>query len=103
MDKVIAGFTVSVTEEGYLTNQEQWNKEIALEIAKELEIELTSDHWKVIDFLQNDTKETGKTPTIRRIKKVGGIDTKALYQLFPEGPLVKATKIAGLPKPVSCV
>lgn len=104
VEKVIAGVSVDVTEDGYLTNKSQWTKEIAVEIAKELGIEeLTTDHWKIIEFLQKDTEENGKLPTIRRLKKVGNIPTKDLYNLFPEGPLVKAAKIAGLSKPVSCV
>lgn len=102
-EKLIAGVNVNVTEEGYLTNPSQWTKEIAMEIAKELELELSEAHWEIIDYLQKEFKETGKVPTIRRMKKVGGIDTKVLYSLFPEGPVVKATKIAGLSKPASCV
>ena len=53
--------------------------------------------------LRKDAEEKESAPTIRRLKKVGGIDTKLLYELFPGGPLKKATKIAGLPKPASCV
>lgn len=102
-EKLIAGVNVNVTEEGYLTDPSQWTKEIAIELAKELEIELSDAHWDVINYLQKEFKETGKVPTIRRMKKVGGIDTKVLYSLFPEGPVVKATKIAGLSKPASCV
>ena len=102
--KTIAGVTIDVNDEGYLINPSQWNKAIATEIAKELGIPvLTERHWKVIEFLQNDYKEKGALPTIRRGNKVGGIGTKDLYELYPEGPLKKAAKIAGLPKPVSCV
>jgi tRNA 2-thiouridine synthesizing protein E len=103
MEKVIAGYTVDVTEEGYLTNPKQWNKEIAAAVAAELGVELTAGHWKVIEFLQKDFAATGKAPTIRRLKNTGNIATKDLYDLFPEGPLLKATKIAGLSKPVSCI
>lgn len=104
MQKIIAGYPVEVTEEGYLIKREQWNKEIAEAIAKELGIEtLTPGHWRVIEFLQKDFAKTEKIPTIRRLKNTGEIDTKELYALFPEGPLIKATKIAGLCKPVSCV
>lgn len=103
-EKVIAGVSVEVTEDGYLTDQSQWTKEMAVEIAHDLGIgELTDGHWKIIEFLQKDTKENGKLPTIRRMKKVGNIPTKDLYDLFPEGPLGKAAKIAGLSKPASCV
>lgn len=103
-EKVIAGYTVNINEEGYLTDFSQWNKEIAIEIAKELGIEeLSEGHWKVIEFLQKDVEEKGTLPTIRRVKKVGGIPTKDLYQLFPDGPLKKAAKVAGLKKPESCI
>ena len=49
--KVIAGKTVQVNDEGFMTNPAEWTKEMAPEIAKEEGIaELTADHWKVIDF-----------------------------------------------------
>lgn len=102
--KTYAGVSVDVNEEGYLTNPSQWNKDIAVEIAREIGInELTDAHWKVIDFLQKDFAEKNTLPTIRRVKKVGGIPTNELYELFPDGPLKKAAKIAGLNKPASCV
>lgn len=101
--RVIAGFNVDVTDEGYLTDRSQWNKEIAMELAKELEIDLTAEHWTIIEFLVKDFAENGKVSTIRRMKNVGNISTKDLYALFPEGPLGKAAKIAGLSKPASCV
>jgi TusE/DsrC/DsvC family sulfur relay protein len=102
--KNIAGKQVAVNEEGYLTDPSQWTKEIAAEIAKEEGIPvLTENHWKVLDYLQKETKETGLLPSIRKLKSTGVMPTKELYELFPEGPLRKAAKIAGLPKPASCV
>ncbi len=100
----IAGVTVDVNEEGYMTNPSHWTREIGAAIAAELGIaEMTDGHWKVIDFLQKDYTEHGQMPTIRRVKNAGGIPTKELYDLYPNGPLKKASKIAGLPKPASCV
>ena len=100
----IAGHTVEVNEEGYLTDPGQWNEEIAKAISVEEGIgELTEGHWKVLAFLQADFKEKGVMPTIRRMKKVGGIPTKDLYDLFPGGPLKISSKIAGLEKPKSCI
>lgn len=102
--KEIAGKMVDVNEEGYLTDFGQWDKGIASEIAQDVGISsLTDEHWKVIEFIQSDTQEKGSLPTIRRLKKVGGVPTKDLYRLFPDGPLKKAARIAGLSKPVSCV
>ena len=102
--KNIAGKMISLDKNGYLSDAAQWTKEVAAEIAKEEGIDtLTDDHWKVIDFLRLDTEKNGSSPTIRRLNKTGGIDTKLLYSLFPGGPLKKATRIAGLSKPSSCV
>ncbi len=101
--KVLAGVSVDVNDEGYLNNHSQWNREIAEAIAKEEGLaELTPAHWKVIEFLKADYKEKGALPTIRRIN-VACVPTKDFYTLFPGGPLKKAAKIAGLPKPASCV
>ncbi len=103
-EKEIAGKTVQVNEEGYLTNPSEWNRDIAAEIAKEEGIaELTDGHWKVIEFLQKDYEEKGTMPSLRRVTKAGGVPTKELYALYPGGPLKKSSKIAGLPKPASCV
>lgn len=101
--KEIAGKTVNVTDEGYLTDPAEWTREIAEAIAAEEGIALTDAHWKVIDFLKKDYAATGVLPAMRRINKTGGIPTKDLYDLFPNGPLKKAARIAGLPKPTSCV
>ena len=102
--RTIANSDIDVNEEGFMTDSSQWTEDIAEVLAKEEGIEsLTEGHWKVIRFLRSDSSETGSTPTIRRIQKVGGIPTKELYQLFPGGPLKKASKIAGLTKPQSCV
>ena len=97
-----AGVNVEVSEEGYLTDPTQWNKDIASEIAKEEGIELTDKHYEVIDFLRTQ-HEKGANLSIRMVGKSGITDVKGLYQLFPGGPLKKSSRIAGIPKPTSCV
>jgi dissimilatory sulfite reductase related protein len=100
--KTYAGITVDVNEEGYFTNPSQWNKEIAKEIAKELDIVLTDQHFAIMDFLRT-RYNAGEALSIRSINHSGVIDVKTFYQLFPGAPLKKATKIAGIPKPTSCI
>ena len=102
MDKTIAQATISVDQEGYLTDFSQWTKEIGEEIAKEQGIEMTDKHWEIIDYIQQKFKEE-EPLSIRGIKKSGVIDIKQFYALFPGGPLKKATMIAGIPKPKSCI
>ena len=100
----IAGITVDVNEEGYFTHPDQWSEAMAAVLAQEDGLSgLTDGHWKVINFLRQDYKEKGTMPTVRRVKNVGGIPTKELYELFPGGPLKKSAKMAGLPKPASCI
>jgi len=102
MDLNIAGIRLDVTEDRYLTDLSQWNKEIAVEIAKENNIELTDKHWQVISWIQEQVKNDVAL-SVRGIKKSGVIDIKEFYELFPGGPLKISTKIAGVPKPKSCI
>ena len=100
--KTIAGQTVDLNDDGYMTDASQWNREIATEMAKEDGIELTDKHFEVLEFLRN-ANEKGETLTIRRVGKSGITDIKGLYQLFPGGPLKHSSRYAGIPKPASCV
>ena len=103
--KTIAGKTVQVNEEGFMTNPAEWTKEIAVEIAREEGVgELTLAHWKVIDFCRQTAATTGgKAPTLRTITNGAGVSTKELFTLFPKGPAKKVAHIAGLGKPEGCV
>ena len=101
-EKTIAGITVKVNAEGYMEDPSQWTKDIANEIAKELSIELTDEHFAVLEFLR-EQHESGVPLTIRKVGKSGIVDIKGFYKLFPGGPLKYSSKIAGIPKPTSCV
>lgn len=102
MEKTIAGTTVEVNDEGYLTNLDQWNENIANELASEAGIELTDKHWEVLRYLQDQYKKDIPL-TIRKIGKSGVVSIKEFYALYPNGPLKVSSKIAGIPKPVSCI
>ena len=102
-EKTINGATIAVDVDGFLTDHSQWSREVAAALAAEEGISLTDEHWQVLDYVAKDYAETGKVPGMRRMNKVGGIATKDLYALFPGGPIKKAAKIAGYPKPASCV
>jgi len=98
------GHKVDVNPEGFLLDSSQWTPEIAEEIAKEVGLgPLTERHWKVITFCREDAAREGQSPGLRRIAKLSGVETKELYQLFPKGPGKLAARLAGLPKPTSCV
>lgn len=103
MEATIAGQTVSVNVEGYMTDMNQWNGEIAKELASGLGVgELSQKHWDILNWLR-DQHSNGVEVNIRKVGNSGICDIKEFYQLFPAGPLKNASKIAGLPKPTSCL
>ena len=38
----------AVDEEGYLVDLNDWTREIAVELAKSENVEMTDDHWEII-------------------------------------------------------
>ena len=102
--QVIAGKSIKVNEEGFMTDPAEWTREIAAAIARQDGIpELTEAHWKVIEFCRLNAKESGKAPTLRTITAGAGISTKEMFALFPKGPAKKVAHISGLGKPEGCV
>lgn len=102
VEKIYGELCVTCNEQGYLTDLNQWTKEVGTEIAKEEGIEMTDRHWEVIDYLQDQCRK--EVPlSIRRVGKSGVVSIKEFYQLFPKGPLKISSRIAGIPKPVSCI
>jgi len=99
----IAGANVTVDEEGFMTEFDEWNEDIAKALAGQIGIDLADAHWKVLNFVREDFKAQGETPTLRRVSAVGGVPTKELFQLFPKKPAKKMSYIAGVPKPHGCV
>ena len=100
----IAGTSVDVDAEGFLTDAAQWNEQIAAEIARENGIaELTDRHWQVVRFMRGAYLRDGQAPSIRSLGKTSGVAIKELYQLFPKGPAKLAAKIGGIPKPHGCI
>ena len=106
----VNGKQIEVDEEGYLSNLNDWEKDIATVMAKEDGINLEEDHWEIINFLREYYEEYQIAPAVRVLTKAVGKklgkdkgNSKYLYQLFPYGPGKQACKFAGLPKPTGCV
>jgi TusE/DsrC/DsvC family sulfur relay protein len=100
----IAGASVEVDAEGFLTDATQWNEQIAEEIAEASGIEaLTPRHWLVIRFMRDRYLATGSAPSVRSLGKESGVPVKELYELFPKGPAKLAAKLGGIPKPRGCI
>lgn len=99
-----AGQEVEVGEDGFMTDAEQWNQQVAEELASEEGLEeLTERHWMVINYMRDSYLSDGTAPSIRTLGKASGVPIKELYQLFPKGPAKKAARVAGIPKPRGCI
>ena len=99
-----AGTPVTVNDDGFFTDPEQWTPEMAQQIARAEGIdELTDRHWQVIKFMRHEYEAKGTGPTVRVLGKTSGVSIKELYELFPKGPAKIAAKIAGIPKPRGCI
>ena len=94
---------VQTDAEGYLANKDDWSEGLANELAKELGVELGDDHWKVLNAARAIESESGSSPGLRKISKRSETPIKAIYKLFPDGPAKQIAKIAGIPKPKSCL
>ena len=104
------GQVIETDEEGYIQDISLWTRELAEFIAKDENIEMSDDHWEVVNFLREYYEEYQIAPAVRvlikAIKKSLGTEkgnSKYLYELFPYGPAKQACKIAGLPKPTGCI
>jgi tRNA 2-thiouridine synthesizing protein E len=106
----VGGKTLETDEEGYLVNLSDWTEDVANEIAKTENVDMTENHWEVVNFLRDYYSEFQIAPAVRVLTKAIGKklgpdkgNSKYLYELFPYGPAKQACKIAGLPKPTGCV
>ena len=99
----IAGRTLDVNEEGFMTNPDQWDEALGAELAKLIGLEMTEAPWAPIRFLRTDFAAMHETPTLRRVSTQAGIAVKDLFALFPGKPAKKMAYVAGLPKPKGCV
>jgi tRNA 2-thiouridine synthesizing protein E len=106
----VNGTTYETDEEGYLVNLSDWTEDIGKAIAVTENVEMSENHWEVVNFLRDYYNEYQIAPAVRVLTKAIGKqlgadkgNSKYLYELFPYGPAKQACKIAGLPKPTGCV
>jgi len=105
MEKLeIEGRVFEVDGDGFLTQPEIWDRDVAELFAKYDGIdELNEKHWSVINLIRSNWEEKGTAPMIRTLCQETGLRLREIYDLFPLGPARGACRVAGLPKPDGCV
>ncbi|WP_020393551.1 TusE/DsrC/DsvC family sulfur relay protein [Thiolinea disciformis] len=101
----VNGKSIETTDAGYLVDLNDWNEDVAKLIAAEEGIELTQQHWDVLEYLRDEyINNNGNQPMERAILKAMAekwdnkkLTSKDLYTLFPRAPSKQGLKVAGLP------
>ncbi len=106
----INGKVLETDEEGYLANLSDWEPDVAARMAQDDDLELSDNHWEVLNFLRQYYEEYQIAPAVRVLTKMIGKklgkdmgNSRYLYELYPYGPAKQACRYAGLPKPTGCV
>ncbi|HKJ26473.1 MAG TPA: TusE/DsrC/DsvC family sulfur relay protein [Anaerolineales bacterium] len=89
--------------QGYLLDHTTWTRQVGELLAEELGLELTEEHWQLVEYAREVYCQTHKTPTRRKLVTELGVDPQDLFVLFPSSPMRKLCRVAGLPKPKNCL
>ncbi len=90
-----------------MIHPDEWDENIAGELAKEESIELNDAHWSVLNIMRDYYSEHRVAPDIRHVMKPLASDhghdkkevKKLIFSLFPYGYVKQACKIAGMKRP----
>ncbi len=101
---------LKLTDQGFLVTYADWNEEVAIQLAELNNISLSAEHWEIILFMRHYYLDFKHLPNARLFtkavaKKLGDEkgNSRYLHKLFPDGPLKFTCKLAGLPKPPTCL
>jgi tRNA 2-thiouridine synthesizing protein E len=96
--------------EGFLDRVEDWNEEVAHELAAAEGITLTPAHWEILHLLREYYATYDSSPAMRALVKfvrlrLGEDKGRSIYllRLFPGSPAKIGSKLAGLPRPANCL
>ena len=100
----VNGKSIETDANGNLTDPGAWDEDVARALAAEDNIELTQEHFDVLNYLRTEYLDNGGEQPMERainkgMSKIWGrkVSSKDLYNLFPGAPSKQGNKIAGLP------
>jgi tRNA 2-thiouridine synthesizing protein E len=93
-----ANKTYQVDTEDFLSDFKDWDENFARGLAPKVGIisGLSEDHWKIINFIRDTFKQTGKCPLVYETCRMNRLHIQELKKLFPAGYLRGACKLAGV-------
>lgn len=101
---------IGLDKDGYLLELNDWSAEVAQALAAQAGMELSAEHWEILELLRSFYQEFELSPATRPLIKYTALklgpekgNSLHLNRLFNGTPAKLAAKLAGLPKPTNCL
>lgn len=98
---------IELDQHGYMVDPDDWDLDVAEAIAVTAKVEMSDEHWMVVNFVREWFEYRQAVPearhTLKAMKEKMGKEKatrKYLYKLFPYGYAIQACKIAGMRIPL---
>ena len=109
-DLIVDARPIALDKDGYLADRNDWSPSVASALATAERIELTAEHWEILDLLRDVYRQFQLSPATRPLIKYAALklgpakgNSLHLNRLFNGTPAKLAAKLAGLPKPTNCL
>jgi len=110
MPIVVQNKTIETNKEGFLQDSSLWTPEVGNALAAAHGVELSDEHWEVLNLLRDFCDQGNEPPSMRHLSReirehLGADKAKSIYlmRLFGSSPAKMAARLAGLPKPKNCL
>lgn len=107
---IVAGRSIALDQDGYLVELADWSPAVAEALAAGEELQLSAEHWEILELLRAFYSEFQLSPASRPLIKYVALklgpekgNSLHLNRLFKGTPAKLAAKLAGLPKPTNCL
>ncbi|WP_043311329.1 TusE/DsrC/DsvC family sulfur relay protein [Pseudomonas sp. ML96] len=106
----IDGREIALDKDGFLVELSDWSPATAEALAAREKLQLSAEHWEILELLRAFYAEFQLSPATRPLIKYMALklgpdkgNSLHLNRLFKGTPAKLAAKLAGLPKPTNCL
>ncbi len=101
---------LQLDQDGHLIDYTIWNENVAQELAKSLDLDLTPWHFEILQAVRQFYAQFGHSPATRPLIKFlmksvsPDINNAVLQEKFNTGLVARhLSRLAGVPKPANCL
>ena len=101
---------LQLDQDGHLIDYTIWNENVAQELAKSLDLDLTPWHFEILQAVRQFYAQFGHSPATRPLIKFlmksvsPDINNAVLQEKFNTGLVARhLSRLAGIPKPANCL